>query len=78
MRWAVQISGMGGKWTADKILVGEPEENIPLGRPRRCWVDNIEIDLRRIRWDGMDCIDLTQDRDQWMALVNTLLNLRVQ
>jgi hypothetical protein len=39
------------------------------------WVDNIKIDLREI--DGMDWIDVVQDRDQWRALVNTVMNLRV-
>jgi hypothetical protein len=42
----------------------------PLGRPRRRWVDNIKMDLREIGWDGMDWIDLAQNRDQWRALVN--------
>jgi hypothetical protein len=41
-------------------------------------VDNIKIDLREIGWDGMDWIDLAQDsRDQWRALVNMVMNLRV-
>jgi hypothetical protein len=40
-------------------------------------VDNIKIDLREIRWDGMDWIDLAQDRDQWRAPVNTVMKLRV-
>jgi hypothetical protein len=40
-------------------------------------VDNIKIDIREREWDGMDWIDLFQDRDQWMALVNTVINLRV-
>jgi hypothetical protein len=40
-------------------------------------VDNIKMDLREIGWDGMDWIDLAQDRDQWRALVNTVMNLRV-
>jgi hypothetical protein len=44
---------------------------------RRWWVDNIKIDLRYIGWDGVNWIDLTQDRDQWRALVNTMLNLQV-
>jgi hypothetical protein len=48
-----------------------------LGRPRRTWVDNIKMDLREIGWDGMDWIDLAQDRGQWRALVNTVMNLRV-
>jgi hypothetical protein len=49
----------------------------PPGRPRRRWVDNIKIDLREIGWEGMDWIDLVQDRDQWRALVNTVMYLQV-
>jgi hypothetical protein len=44
---------------------------------RRRWLDNFKIDLREMRWDGMDWIDLAQDREQWRALVNTMMNLRV-
>jgi hypothetical protein len=62
---------------AYRILVGKAEGKRPLGRLRRRWVDNIKIDLREIGWDGMDCIDLTQDRDQCRTLVNTVMNLRV-
>jgi hypothetical protein len=40
-------------------------------------VNNIQIDLRERGWDGMDWIDLAQDRDQWRALVNMVVNLRV-
>jgi hypothetical protein len=40
-------------------------------------VNNIKIDLREIGWDGLDWVDLAQDRDQWRALVNTVMNLRV-
>jgi hypothetical protein len=57
--------------------VGKPEGKRPLGRPRRRWVDNIKMDLREIGWDDMDWIDLAQDRDQWRALVNKVMNLRV-
>jgi hypothetical protein len=62
---------------AYRILVGKPEGKRPLGRPRRRWVDNIEIELREIGWDGMDWIDLAQHRDQWRAVVNKVVNLRV-
>ncbi|PNF20161.1 hypothetical protein B7P43_G00613 [Cryptotermes secundus] len=55
-----------------RILVEKPEGKRPQGRPRRRWVDGIRVDLREIGWDGMDWIDLAQDRDQWRALVNTL------
>jgi hypothetical protein len=57
------------------IFVGNPEGKTLVERPRRTWVDNIKIDLREIGWGGMDWIDLTQDRDQWRALVNTVMKL---
>jgi hypothetical protein len=60
-----------------RILAGKPEGKRPLGRPRRRCVDNIKMNLREIRWDGMDWIDLAQDRDQWRDLVNTVMNLLV-
>jgi hypothetical protein len=68
---------MEEKRNAYRILVGKPEGKRPLGRPRRRWEDNIRMDLREIRWGGMDWIDQDQDRDQWRALVNTVMNLRV-
>jgi hypothetical protein len=57
--------------------VRKPEGKTPLGRRILRWVGNNKIDLREIRWDGMDWMDLAQDRDQWRALVKTVLNLRV-
>ena len=48
-----------------------------LERPRRRWEDNIKEDLQEVGWDGMDWIDLAQDRDGWRTLVNTVMNLRV-
>jgi hypothetical protein len=59
-----------------KILVRKPEGKRPLGRPRRRWEDNIKMDLRDIGW-GIDWIDLAQHRDQWRALVNTVMSLPV-
>jgi hypothetical protein len=67
----------GVKRNAYRILVGEPEGKRLRGRPRRRLVDNIKSDLRQIGWGGMDWIDLAQNRDQWMALVSTVINLRV-
>jgi hypothetical protein len=63
------------KRNAYRILVGKSEGKRSLGRIRRRWVDNIEIDLREIGWDGMDWIYVAQDGDQWRALVNTVMNL---
>jgi hypothetical protein len=67
---------MGEKRNAYRILVGKPEGKRPQGRPRRKWHDN-EIDLRETGWGCMYWIDLAQDKDQWRALVNTEMNLRV-
>jgi hypothetical protein len=77
MRWAEHTAHVGEKRNAYRIWVGKPERKIPLGKPRRRWEDNIKMDLRETGWGGMDWIDLAQDRDQWRALVNTVMNLRV-
>jgi hypothetical protein len=77
MRWAGHVARKGEKRNAYRILVVKPDGKRPLGRPRRRWVNNIKMDLRDIEWDGMDWIDLAQDRDQWRALVNTVMNLQV-
>jgi hypothetical protein len=71
------VAPIGDKGIAFRILVGKPEEKRPQGRPRRRWLNNIKIDLRGIVWDGMDWIDLAQNRDQWRALFNTLMNFRL-
>jgi hypothetical protein len=65
------------KRNAYRILVGNTEGKRPLARPRRRWVNNIKMDLSEIGWNGMNWIDLAQDRDQWRALANTVMNLRV-
>jgi hypothetical protein len=57
--------------------VGGPEGKRQLGRTRHRWEDNIKIDLREIGWGEMDWIHLAQDRDQWMAVVNTVMNFLV-
>jgi hypothetical protein len=60
-----------------RILVGKPEGKRSLRRPKHRWVDNMKTVLREIEWGVMDWIDVAQDRDQWRALVNTVMNLRV-
>jgi hypothetical protein len=58
-------ASMEDKRNSYRIMVGKPEGKRPLGRPRRRWVDNIKMDLREIGWDGVDWVDLAQDRDHW-------------
>jgi hypothetical protein len=76
VKWARHVARIVKRYVY-KILVGEPEEKKPLGRPRRSWVDNIKIDLREIGWDDVDWIDVAQDREKWRAAVDTVMNLRV-
>jgi hypothetical protein len=77
MRWTVHVAQMGQKKNVYRILVGKPEGKGPLGRPRRRWVYNINMKFREIEWDRMVWIDLAKEGDQWRALLNTAINLRV-
>jgi hypothetical protein len=68
---------MGDRREAYRILVGRPKGRRPLGRPRHRWEDNIKMNLQEVGWEGMDKIDMAQDRDRWQALVNVVMNLQV-
>jgi hypothetical protein len=59
------------------FFVAKPEGKRPLGRPRCRWEDNNKMDLRRTGWCSTGWINLAQDRDQWKALVKTVMNFRV-
>ncbi|KAJ4449162.1 hypothetical protein ANN_00558 [Periplaneta americana] len=77
LRWARYVARMGESKNAYRVLVGSPEGKRPLGRPRRRWEDNIKMDLREVGYDGMDWINLAQDRDLWRAYLKAAMNLRV-
>ena len=68
MRWAGHVARIGIGGGVYRVLVGKPEGNRPLGKPRRRWEDNIKMDLQEVGCGGMDCIELAQDRDRWQAL----------
>jgi hypothetical protein len=65
---------MGDERKVYRVSVGKPEGKRPLGRPRRRWEDEIRVDLREIG-RGVEWIQVAQDRDRWLALVNTVMNL---
>jgi hypothetical protein len=56
--------------------VGKAEEKRSLGRPRRRWEDNIQIELQEVGCGGIDWIELVLDMDRWRATVNAVINLR--
>jgi hypothetical protein len=58
------------------ISLPYPEGKKQLGRPSHMWEENIKMDFREVGWDGMDYIYLAQVRDQWRAVVNTVMNFR--
>jgi hypothetical protein len=77
MRWAGHVARIGEKRNAYRLLVGKPEGKRLLGRPRCRWVDTTRMDLGEVGWGDVDWIGLTQDRNRWRAVVNSVLNLRV-
>jgi hypothetical protein len=68
---------MGEERKVYKVLLRKPEGKRPLERPRRRWEYGARMDLREIGWGSVEWIQLAQDRDQWLALVNMVMNLRV-
>jgi hypothetical protein len=75
--WEGHVARMGERRNAYRFLVGKPEGERPLGRPRRRWVDNIKIDFGEVGWGDAEWNVLAHDRNRWRALVNSVLNLRV-
>jgi transcription termination factor 2 len=77
VRWVGHVARMGQVRGFYRVLVGRPEGKSPLGRPRRRWKDNIKMDLKETGINEANWIQLAQDRVQWWACVNTVMNLRV-
>jgi hypothetical protein len=60
-----------------KVLLRKPEGKRPLGRHRRRWEDNINVDLQEMGYEVMDWSELARDRDSWQALVKAVMNFQV-
>jgi hypothetical protein len=76
MRWAGHVAHMGEGRAVYRVLAGRPKGKRPLRRPRHRWEDNIKMDLSEMGIDGANWIRVAQDRIQWRAFVNTVMNLR--
>ena len=77
MKWAGQVARMGEGKGVYRVLLGEPEGKRLLGKPRRRWEYDIKMDLQQVGCEGMDWIELAQDRDRWRALEKAVMNLGV-
>ena len=74
---SVACSAYGGEERRYRVLLRKPEGKRPIGRARRRWEDNINMDLQEVGCGNMDWIDQAQDRDRWRAVVNAVMNLQV-
>jgi len=63
---------MGERRGVYRVLIGKHEGKRPLVRRRRRWEDNIKMALQEVGCEGIDWIELAQDRDRWRALVNAV------
>ena len=70
-------STYGGDERRIEVLVRKSDGKGPYGRPRRRWEDDTEMNLQEVGCEGMDWIELAQDRNRWWALMNAVMNLRV-
>jgi hypothetical protein len=77
IRWTGNVARIGEMRKVYNILVRKTERKSPLGTPRCTRQNNIKMDLKEIPWEGVDWIHLAQERDQWRALVNTVMKFRV-
>jgi hypothetical protein len=77
MRWAGNVAHVGEMENICKTFAVETIGKRPLGRRKRRRDNDITMDLRETGWKVVGRIHAAQDRDQWCALVNTVMNLRV-
>jgi hypothetical protein len=74
VRWVGHAARVGEMKNAYIILAGNPEGKRPFGKSRCGREVNIRMDLRKVGWKGVDWMHMAEDKDQWRALVNTVMN----
>jgi hypothetical protein len=74
MSWAEHVSSMGDEKKVYKDLVGKPQGKRSLGRSRRRWEDGIRMEVTEIGWEDVKCVQLVQDRGQWRAEMDAVMN----
>jgi hypothetical protein len=77
MRWAGHLARIGKKRNTYKLLVGEPEKKMPLGRPRHMWLDNIKIGRGEVGLGDVEWFGVAQDNNTWRVILNSVMSLRV-
>jgi hypothetical protein len=77
MGWVGHVARIWDRRSVYRNLGGKPEVKRPLGRHRRRWEDNIEMERQEVACSRMEWIELAQNRDLWRALVNAKMNLPV-
>jgi hypothetical protein len=77
IRWVQSLAQIGRKKDAYRLLLGEPEGEIPCGRPRCRWEVNIKTGLKEIKFESLDSISLAWDKDRWWSLLNGVMGLQV-
>jgi len=77
MGWVGHVARMGEGRGVYRVLVGKPEGQRTLGRPRRRWEDNIKMYLHEVGGACGVWMELAQERDRWRTFVNTVMNFRV-
>jgi hypothetical protein len=75
--YCIHVALTGEKRNAYMLIVGKEERMRPLGRPRRIWVDNVNMDLGEAIWSGMDLIGLAEDRNKWRGIVKAIMNFHI-
>ena len=76
MRWTGHVARMGKRRVLYRVFLGKVEGKRQLGRSSCRWEDNIKMDYQQVGCEGMDWIELAQDKERWRALVSAVMKLQ--